>query len=95
MAIFSVDSEAVLTATAATQSTIDRLETESAALMAQLTQLHASWTGAAATTFQGAADQWRVTQQQVADALGSISAALRTAAQHYADAEQATVALFR
>ena len=95
MAIFSVDSEAVLAATATTQGTIDRLETESAALMVQLTQLQTSWTGAAATTFQGAADQWRLTQQQVAEALGSISAALSAAAQHYADAEQANVALFR
>lgn len=95
MAIFSVDSEAILATTATTQGTIDRLETESAALMAQLTQLQSTWTGAAAMTFQSAADQWRLTQQQVTEVLGSISAALSTAAQHYADAEQATVALFR
>ena len=45
MAVFSVDSDAVLTQSAAVRATADRLHAESQAMLAQLTQLQASWTG--------------------------------------------------
>ena len=45
MAVFQVDSDAVLASTAAIRSTIDRLQSESAAMLAQLTQLQSSWSG--------------------------------------------------
>ncbi|NYE19575.1 WXG100 family type VII secretion target [Microbacterium immunditiarum] len=95
MAVFSVDSDAVLSATAAVRGTIDRLQGETQAMMSQLTQLQSTWTGGAAAAFQTVIDEWRATQRQVEESLSGINAALGVAAQQYADAEQATVNLFR
>jgi WXG100 family type VII secretion target len=53
MTAFSVDSEAVLTATGAIRATADRLQSETAAMLGQLTQLQGAWTGSAAVAFQG------------------------------------------
>jgi WXG100 family type VII secretion target len=93
--IFSVDSEQVLAATSAARGTADRLEAEASAMLAQLTQLQGSWTGAAAAAFQDVIDQWRATQRQVEASLGAITQALAAAARQYADTEQAAVGLFR
>ncbi|MFV0319516.1 MAG: WXG100 family type VII secretion target [Microbacterium sp.] len=95
MAVFSVDSDAVLTATTAVRGTADRLEAESSAMLAQLTQLQSAWTGAAAGAFHGVIEQWRATQRQVEDSLNTISQALATAGRQYADAEQVNLSLFR
>lgn len=95
MAVFSVDSDAVLTATAAVRGTAERLEAETSAMLGQLTQLQASWTGSASSAFHGVVEQWRATQRQVEDALASISQALASAGQQYADAEQVSLGLFR
>ncbi len=95
MAVFSVDSDAVLAATAGLRGTIDRLQAESNAMMTQLTQLQSSWTGSAAIAFHTVTDQWRVTQRQVEDALAGISVALAAAGRQYAEAELATTSLFR
>ena len=45
MAVFQVDSDAVLASTAAIRGTIERVQAESAAMLAQLTQLQSSWSG--------------------------------------------------
>ncbi len=95
MAVFSVDSDAVLSTTAAMRGTIDRVQAENQAMLTQLTQLQSSWTGAASIAFQGITDQWRAAQRHVDDVLLSINAALGAAGRQYADAEQATVSLFR
>lgn len=95
MAVFSVDSDAVLTATAAVRGTADRLEAETSAMLAQLTQLQSAWTGAAAVAFHGVVEQWRATQRQVEDSLAAISQTLATAGRQYADAEQLNLSLFR
>lgn len=95
MAVFSIDTDAVLTATATVRGTIERLEAESAALMSQLTQLQSSWTGSAAAAFQGTIEQWRGTQRHVEQTLADINAALSVAGQQYADAEHASTSLFR
>ncbi len=95
MAVFSVDSDAVLSSTAAVRGTIDRLQAESNAMLAQLTQLQASWTGAASAAFQGVVEQWRATQRTVEECLAGINAALSLAGRQYADAEQASMSLFR
>ncbi len=42
MAVFSVDSDAVLSATTAVRATGDRLQTDTAAMLARLTQLQGS-----------------------------------------------------
>ncbi|MDE0547114.1 WXG100 family type VII secretion target [Microbacterium sp. C7(2022)] len=95
MAVFSVDSDAVLASTATVRATIDRLNAESNAMLAQLTQLQSTWTGSASSAFHGVVEQWRATQRQVEESLTSINAALTVAGRQYADAEMATVSLFR
>jgi 6 kDa early secretory antigenic target len=95
MAVFSVDSDAVLATTAAVRGTIDRLQGETQAMLTQLTQLQATWTGSASVAFHTVVDQWRVTQRQVEDSLAGINAALAAAARQYSEAEQVTTSLFR
>ncbi len=91
----AVDSDAVFTATAAMRGTIERLQAESSALLAQLTNLQSQWTGAASGMFQGTVDQWRATQHQVEDSLAQIGTALTTAGNQYLEVEQANMSLFR
>ncbi|MFJ6652866.1 WXG100 family type VII secretion target [Microbacterium sp. NPDC091313] len=95
MAVFSVDSDAVLTASGSIRATVDRLEGESAALLAQLTALQGSWTGAASAAFSGVVERWRATQREVAASLAEIDRALAAAGRQYADVEQASVSMFR
>ncbi|MGV9194631.1 WXG100 family type VII secretion target [Microbacterium sp. MC2] len=95
MAVFSVDSDAVLTATAAIRATGDRIQGETASMLGQLTQLQGSWTGAAASGFQAVIERWRAAQRDLDAALADISTALGAAGQQYAQTEQATAGLFR
>ena len=95
MATFSVDSDAVLTATGAIRATADRLQGETAAMLGQLTQLQGSWPGAAAIAFQGVIDRWRLTQRELEAALGDIGTALSHAGSQYAQTEAAASGLFR
>ena len=95
MSVFSVDSDAVFSATSAVRQTIERLQADSTAMLAQLTLLQHSWTGMAATAFQANIDQWRATQRQVEETLAGINAALASAGRQYVDAEQVNVGLFR
>ncbi len=95
MAVFSVDSDAVFTATSQVRGTAERLQAETHAMLAQLTQLQSTWTGAASLAFQGVVDRWRATQVQVEQSLADISGALGAAGRQYSDAEQATASLFR
>jgi WXG100 family type VII secretion target len=95
MAVFSVDSDAVIASTAAVRGTIERLQAESTAMMGQLTQLQSTWTGSAAVAFHSVIDQWRATQRQVEESLAGINAALAAAGRQYAEAEMATTSLFR
>lgn len=94
MAVYSVDSDAVFTATTAVRGTIDRLEAESAAMQAHLSQLQASWTGAAAGAFHSVVEQWRATQRQVEETLAAINQALAAAARQYAEVEAMNTTLF-
>ncbi len=95
MAVFTVDSDSILTSTATVRGTIDRLQAESDAMLAQLTQLQSSWTGAASAAFSGVVEQWRATQRQVEESLAGINAALGAAGRQYADTEIAAASLFR
>ncbi|UUT36689.1 WXG100 family type VII secretion target [Microbacterium elymi] len=95
MAIYSVDSDAVLSTTTAVRGTIDRLQSETHAMLAQLTQLQSTWTGTASTAFASIVDQWRATQRQVEESLAAINGALTAAGQQYAEAEQFSAGLFR
>jgi len=94
MTRYQVDSEAVLTATGAVRTTIGRLQAECSGLIGQLTQLQGSWSGAAATAFDGAVTDWRSTQLRVDEVLTSLSQSLALAGQQYAEIEAANARLF-
>lgn len=95
MPIFSVDSDAVMTATASIRATSDRLQTDTAAMLGQLTQLQGSWTGSASIAFQGVIERWRAAQRELDGALGEIGAALAVTGQQYAQTELAATGMFR
>ncbi|HEU5222335.1 MAG TPA: WXG100 family type VII secretion target [Candidatus Lumbricidophila sp.] len=94
MSMFSVDAAQVHSATQSAQATIGRIQGEVSALLAQLTGLESSWTGQAASAFQGAVQQWKATQAQVEQSLASLSHALGVAGTQYVDAELANARLF-
>ena len=94
MAVFSVDSDSILTSTTSVRGTIERLQAESQSMLAQLTQLQSSWTGSASIAFGSVVEQWRGTQRQVEESLASINAALAAAGRQYADTELAAASLF-
>lgn len=94
MSVFTVDTDAVFSATGAARATMERLQSESTSLMAQLNQLQSCWTGTASAAFQSCSEQWRAAQQHVEQALETISVALASAASQYADADQYSASLF-
>ena len=63
-------------------------------MMRHLQDLQASWQGGAATAFAGVMTEWQGAQVHVEAALDSITAALGSAAQTYADAEAQASRLF-
>ena len=95
MTRYQVDSEAVLGATAAVRATISRLQAEVSGLHSQLLNLQGSWSGQAASAFQGVVTDWKATQQRVEENLAAISQALTMAAQQYAEIEAANARLFQ
>ncbi|GAT73968.1 WXG100 family type VII secretion target [Microbacterium hydrocarbonoxydans] len=95
MSVFTVDTEAVTAAHGAARATMERLRTESATLMSQLTQLQSSWVGTASDAFQGCAEQWRGAALHVEQTLESIGSSLGAAATQYADADRYSASLFR
>lgn len=95
MSVFTVDTDAVQAAHGAARATMERLQGESTALMAQLTQLQSSWTGSASAAFQQCSEQWRGAQMHLEQVLASISTALASAANQYAEADQYSANLFR
>ena len=94
MTTYHVDAAQVSAATQTVQGTIGRIQGEVASLLTQLTGLQSSWTGQAATAFQGAVSEWRATQLHVEQSLAQLNHALGVAAAQYADAEQANARLF-
>ena len=94
MPTYQVDSEQVLIAAHAANTTIARLQSEVATLNAQLQSLQSSWSGPAATAFMTTHSQWRTTQVRVEENLQSLSQALGSAGRHYQDMEAANQALF-
>ena len=94
MTQFTVDSEAVASATAGARSSVAAIQSEVEGLHRQLGALQGSWTGPAASAFQLVVDDWRVTQARVEQSLHSITVALAQAGQQYADVEAANAGLF-
>lgn len=94
MTRYQVDSEAVAAATGNVRAAVSRIQSEVSGLHGQLVNLQSSWTGPAASAFQGVVGDWKATQQRVEQSLAEISAALGQAAQLYADAEAQNARLF-
>ena len=94
MTQFRVDSEAVAHATSTVQASVTRIQGEVALLRTQLSDLQASWSGPAATAFQGTVDAWHQTQIRVEESLTQLSQTLGVAARQYAEMEIATTRLF-
>lgn len=94
MTSFQVDSEAVLGATGTVRASMERIQAEVSGLHGQLTNLQGSWSGQAASAFQGVIADWRGTQQRVEESLSSINLALTQAARQYAEIEAANTRLF-
>ncbi|MCT1479323.1 WXG100 family type VII secretion target [Microbacterium sp. p3-SID336] len=95
MTVFTVDTDAVHAAHAATRGTIERLRTESSTLMAQLRELQSTWVGSASNAFQGCAEQWQGAQLHVEQVLDGIGTSLGSVATQYAEADQYSASLFR
>ncbi len=91
---YQVDSEAVLTATAAVRTSIQRIQAEVNGLHGHLVNLQGSWTGQASTAFQEVVSEWKTTEQRVQEVLDAMSQALGRAGQHYADIELHNARLF-
>ena len=94
MPIFHVDSEAVTQASHAASNSITRIQSEVAALHAQLSNLQGSWSGSAASAFQAVVTEWHQTAQRLDASLTSINQALQHAAVTYQDVESATARMF-
>lgn len=94
MTRYQVDSDAVFSAAGAVQSSIGRIQAEVAGLYSQLVDLQGSWSGVAASAFQGVVVDWKHTQQIVEENLAAITTALGHAGQQYAEIEQANARLF-
>lgn len=94
MTRYQVDSEAVLSATGAVRNSISRIQAEVAGLHGQLTNLQGSWTGQAATAFNGVVTDWKATQQRVEESLAAINQSLAQAGHQYAEIESANTRLF-
>ncbi|WP_230671771.1 WXG100 family type VII secretion target [Rathayibacter sp. Leaf248] len=94
MTRYQTDIDAMTTMTGTAHGYMDRIQTEVSGLLAQLTGLEAVWQGQASNAFQGVVGVWRSTQAQVDEGLATITLALGTAAQQYADTEQANARLF-
>jgi 6 kDa early secretory antigenic target len=94
MTRYQVDSEAVISTTAAVRGSISRIQAEVQGLHGQLTNLEGSWTGQASAAFQGLVSEWRATQIRVEENLAGINLALGQAGQHYAEIEASNARLF-
>ena len=94
MTRFQVDSEAVLSATAATRGSIARLQAEAAGLQSNLSGLQGAWSGSAATAFQSLLSEWTAAYQRVEQTLTAMNEALTHAGQGYAEVEQQAARMF-
>ncbi len=94
MTRYQVDSEAVITATAAARGSIGRFQAEAAGLQSNLTGLQSTWSGSAATAFQGLLGDWAAAYQRVEQTLTALNEALAHAGQGYADVEQQAARMF-
>lgn len=95
MAMYAVDSDAVMAAETAARATSERVRTDVTSMHAQLQNLQSVWSGNASAAFQGTLEEWRVVQRNVEDTLDRINQALGVSGRSYADTESAVMGMFR
>lgn len=91
---FSVDTEQIGSAAADIGRIAGDIESSVATMMARLTGLQGSWTGAAAGEFQAAVAEWGVTQSRVRENLASIGTLTARAGTSYQQVEDGVRMLF-
>ena len=91
---YTVDSEALSTATSTAFVQIEDVQLAAANLTTTLTGIETSWTGQASVAFQSSLEEWRGAQTVVEEAIRSLSGALGVAAEHYGVAEQDVLTMF-
>ena len=87
MSIISVDTDLLQAKSANVKATVDRISADVPAQKHGLDELQATWRGSAATNFQALIAEWTLTQGKVEASLASITLALSSAADTYAQAE--------
>ena len=87
MSIISVDTDLLQAKSANVKATVDRISADVQAQKQCLDELQATWRGSAATNFQALIAEWTLTQGKVEASLASITLALSSAADTYAQAE--------
>lgn len=92
--MFTVDTDRIQTAASDMSSIAGEIESSVAAMHARLTSLEGSWTGAAATEFQGLVTEWAALQDRVRADLAHIAALTSRAGGTYAETEQGVRGLF-
>lgn len=94
MSSYQVDSERILSSSAAVNHSIAAIREAVNGMYASLQGLEGLWTGAAATQFTQVAERWRAAQQQMEQSLESIQQALSQASSIYTEAETQATMLF-
>lgn len=94
MAIFQIDTADLAAKAGTVEATLSRIQSDVSSMEGQLRQLQETWKGSAALAFQDVLTQWRATQVQVEQSLGSVRQAMATASMQYEETEQATTRMF-
>ena len=95
MVQFNVDSGQVAHGALAARQHGDAIRHEVQTMTVLLTNLEGAWSGGASSAFQSVLAEWRIAQQHVETALGSMAQALAGAARQYEDVETANLGMFR
>lgn len=95
MSTFSADTGDMQVKAQAVMGTIERLRSEVAAMATNLSQLEATWQGAAAVSFHAIIAEWRGTHLRIEESLSSIATALQHASTQYEEVENINASMFR
>jgi len=92
--MFTVDTDRIQAAASDMSGIAGEIESSVSAMHARLTALEGSWTGVAATEFQGLVAEWTALQGRVRADLAQIAALTSRAGGSYAETEQGVRGLF-
>jgi 6 kDa early secretory antigenic target len=92
--MFTVDTDRIQAAASDMSSIAGEIESSVGAMHARLTSLDGSWTGAAATEFQGLVSEWSALQGRVRADLAQIASLTSRASGTYQQTEEGVRGLF-